>query len=352
MTPSKPSQPAATRGVRVPAARSRAARAVGTLLKPGMRVVLTTHVNADGDGVGSAVALWHLLTARKVRPVIANPTPVPERFQFLFERIARADGTSDALRHLGRADAIVVLDIADLGRLGHLAGAVEGARVPVACIDHHVSNGSLPEGPRLVDAHAAATGELVYDLARTVRWAITPEAARGLYVAIMTDTGGFRYSNTTARTLQVAAHLLEHGVHPEDIYARLYANEPEGKLRLLAEVLETLVVEQDHGLAWLTVPPGALERHRVQADDLDGIVEFPRSVRGVRLAIMFRQLASGRIKVSFRSVGDVDAAALAERFGGGGHRKAAGASLAADLADAQATVLTVARDVLRNGGAG
>ena len=117
-------------------------------------------------------------------------------------------------------------------------------------------------------------------------------------------------------------------------------------MRLLAEVLQTLVVEPEHGLAWVTVPQNALERYEATPDDLDGIVEHPRSIAGVRLALLFRQIANGRIKVSFRSMGTVDAAELAHQFGGGGHRKAAGASLDASLAEAQAHVLAAARAYL------
>ena len=335
-----------SRGVGVPAVRRRAAKELAAILEPGMRVALTTHVNADGDGAGSEVALWHLLTARKVRAAITNPTPFPDRFRFLLAGIGHADKSKEAVKHLERADAIVVLDIADLSRLGHLGRRVESAGVPVACIDHHVTDGSLPPGPRLVDAAACATGELLYDLARSARWTLSPEAARCLYVAIMTDTGGFRFSNTTPRSLQVASHLLEHDLQPEEIYRDVYASEPEGKVRLLGDVLETLVVEKSHGLAWVTVPPGALERHGLAPDELEGVVEFPRSIRGVRLAVLFRQLANGQVKVSFRSVGDVDAALLAERFGGGGHRRAAGASIKGELADVQEHVLAASRAVL------
>jgi phosphoesterase RecJ-like protein len=316
------------------------------MVEPGMRVALTTHVNADGDGTGSEVALWHLLTRQGIKPAIANPTPFPARYQFLLAGAAGADRTAAAVKELERADAIVVLDIADVGRLGHLGRVVEATSVPVACIDHHVSDGELPAGPRLVDADACATGELVYDLARAARWELGVEVAQALYVAILTDTGGFRFSNTSPRTLQIAAHLLAHGLDAEDIYRHVYSSEPEGKVRLLAETLETLVVERDRGLAWMTIPPGALERHAVDAADLDGIVEVARSIHGVRLGILFRQLASGRVKVSFRSVGDVDVASLAESFGGGGHRKAAGASLDGDLAEAQARVLAAARSVI------
>ena len=170
-----------------------------------------------------------------------------------------------------------------------------------------------------------------------------------MYVALVTDTGGFRFSNTRPRTLRVAADLLEAGVDPEQVYLDVYAGAPAGRPRLLAEVLQTLVVEEDIGLAWVTVPPGALERHGVDPDDLDGVVEHARSVRRVRLALLFREMSGQRIKVSLRSVGDVNVAELAKPFGGGGHAKAAGAAIHGTLADVQATVLAIARSYLRAG---
>lgn len=330
--------------VSVPAARAEAAREIAALLEPGLRVALTTHVNADGDGVGSEVGLWHLLRARGLMPVITNPTPIPERFDFLLPD--GADASARAAKEIARADVIVVVDISDLGRLGDLATGVRDHGAPCACIDHHVSPGTLPHGPRLVAPEATATAELVFDLATSLGWPLLPEAARALYVGILTDTGGFRFSNTTARALRVAAALLEHGVEPESIYAAVYASAPEGRVRLLADVLQTLVVEPACGLAWVTVPPDALERYQVTPDDLDGIVEHPRSIAGVRLALLFRQIANGRIKVSFRSMGAVDAAELAHQFGGGGHRKAAGASLVGSMAEVQERVLAAARNYL------
>lgn len=323
--------------------RAHAAQAIAEVLTPDRRVVLTTHVNADGDGAGSEVGMWHLLKNQGISAQIANPTAFPDRYRFLLMGAHEADQTSRAARAIERADLILVLDISDLGRLGHLASRVEGRGVPVVCIDHHVTDGSLPEGPRMVDPGACATGELVYDFARAVGWPVTPEIAHSLYVAILTDTGGFRFSNTTPRALRIAADLLEHGVQPENVYRDVYASEPEGRIRLIAEVADTLVVEPEHGLAWVTVPPGALERHGLDPEHLEGVVELPRSIRDVRLALLFRELANGRIKVSFRSVGDVDAAALAGTFGGGGHRRAAGASLEGSLSDVQATVLAAAR---------
>jgi phosphoesterase RecJ-like protein len=332
----------------IPAARVAAARQIAAVFKSGQRIALTTHVNADGDGVGSEIALWHLLRALGAQPVIANATGIPDRFAFLVPE--GADESGRAGKEIARADVIVVLDISDLGRIGDLAGAVRDRHVPVVCIDHHVSPGTLPEGPRLVAPEATATAELVYDLASTLDWTLSAEAARALYVGLLTDTGGFRFSNTTARALRVAAELLERGVDPESIYEAVYASAPEGRVRLLGDVLQTLVVEPGIGLAWVTVPPGALDRHRATADDLDGIVEHARSIAGIRLALLFRQIANGRIKVSFRSMGSVDAAALAQTFGGGGHHKAAGASLEGPIADVQGQVLAAARRHLNGGG--
>jgi phosphoesterase RecJ-like protein len=324
--------------------RAAAARAVAVALPAGVRVVMTTHVNGDGDGIGSEVGLFHLLAARGVPAVIANPTPIPDRFRFLLP--PDADRSDRAHREIERADLIAVLDIGDLGRLGDLGGAVARRGVPVVCIDHHASPGTLPPGPRLVAPEATATAELIHDLAVANGWAVTPEVARALYVGILMDTGGFRFANTTPRALRVAAALLEAGVEPEAVYERVYASAPEGRVRLTAEVLQTLVVEPGPGLAWVTVPAGALERHVATPDDLDGIAEFPRSIAGVRLALMFRPLAGGRIKVSFRSRGGVDVAALAERFGGGGHHQASGASFQGPLAEVQERVLAAAREWL------
>jgi phosphoesterase RecJ-like protein len=334
-----------TSGFAVLPERARAADEIAAARGPRRSVALTTHVNADGDGLGSEVALWHLLTARGMSVAIANPTPIPDRFHFLVPD--GADRSDRAAAAIAAADVAIVLDISDLSRLGDLAATVGKMRGTTVCIDHHVSPGSLPAGPRLVAPEAAATAELVFDLAQALGWDVTPQAARAMYVGILTDTGGFRFANTTPRVLHVAAALLETGLNPESIYEDVYASAPEGRVRLMAEVLSTLVVEPDFGLAWVTVPPDALARLGATADDLDGIVEFPRSIAGVTLALLFRQLASGRIKVSFRSLGSVDSAELALQFGGGGHRKAAGAAVTGSLGEVQERVLHAAREYLR-----
>ena len=318
------------------------------ILGGGRRVCLTTHVNPDGDGLGSEVGLAHLLRANGVTVSIANPTPTAPRFEFLFRDLPGVDRSDQAVKELRRADAIVVLDISDLSRLGMLAETVRerGATVPVGCVDHHLSPGTLPAGPRYVDPTAAATGELIVEIAMANEWPLTPTAARALYVAILTDTGGFRFSNTHPRTLRIAAELLDRGIDPEAIYLDVYAGAPEGRVRLLAEVLQTLVVEPEVGLSWVTVPPGAVERYQVSSDDLDGVIEHARSIAGIKMALLFREIAQGRIKVSLRSIGAVDVAAFAQPFGGGGHSKAAGLSLEGSLSAVQDTVLQAARRYL------
>jgi bifunctional oligoribonuclease and PAP phosphatase NrnA len=332
--------------IQLSAEKVSAARAFAELLRPGQRVCLTTHVNPDGDGLGSEVAMAHLLRQQGIDAVITNPTSTPGRLRFLFDQLPGVDRSAEAVKELRRADVILVLDISDLGRLGMLSTTVRDSGVPVACIDHHVSEGVLPDGPRFVDPSAAATGELVYELATANGWTVSEPVAQALYVAIVTDTGGFRFSNTRPATLRVAAELLERGVDPEEIYLEVYARAPEGRPRLLAEALQTLVVEPEYGLAWVTVPPGAIDRWKVTSDDLDGVVEFPRSIEGVRMALLFREMSGGRVKVSLRSVGRVDVAGFAKVFGGGGHTKAAGLAMVGSLPEVQEKVLAAARSYL------
>jgi phosphoesterase RecJ-like protein len=165
-----------------------AARELAGVFSPGQRVCLTTHVNPDGDGLGSEVGLAHLLRARGCEVTVTNPSPTPERYNFLFHDLPGVDRSDAAVKELRKSDLIVVLDISDLGRLGMLGGLVRDRGVPVACIDHHVSPGLLPPGPRYVNPEASATGELVYEIAAANGWKLTPLAARALYVAILTDT--------------------------------------------------------------------------------------------------------------------------------------------------------------------
>lgn len=314
-----------------------------TELLPGRRVVLSTHINADGDGCGSETALARLLQARGMECWIVNPTPWPSMFDFLLGDDVR-DRSAEGARALGGADVLVVLDISDVKRLGNLAEAVRGLTIPKLVIDHHVATDEPAGTIVLSDTSACATGELVHDVAQVLGAEITEPVARSLYAAILTDTGGFRYSNTTPRAHAVAARLLGAGVNPEEMYRRIYASVPLGRLRLLRDALDTLEVDGEMGLAWVSVPAGALEEYGLRSEDLDGIVEHPRSILGTRLALFFRDLGHGKVKVSFRSTGDVDVNTFARRFGGGGHAKAAGALIPGGLAEVRERVVAAARE--------
>jgi bifunctional oligoribonuclease and PAP phosphatase NrnA len=279
---------------------------------------------------------------------IVNPTPWPALFDFLLGDDV-VEVSAKGPKALAGIDLLVVLDISDLKRLGILAESVRKLQGPRVVIDHHVPSDDPAGDVLFTDTTACATGELIYDLARVLELEISPAIARALYTAILTDTGSFRFSNTSPRCLAIAADLLAHGVDPEDMYQRVYANAPLGRVRVLAEALTTLEVDPTHGLAWLSLDAGAVERHDVKSEDLDGIVEHARSIMGTRMALFFRDLGHGKIKISFRSTGDVDVNRFARRFGGGGHAKAAGAMIPGSLQDVRETVIAAAREFVNAG---
>ncbi|HKW45992.1 MAG TPA: bifunctional oligoribonuclease/PAP phosphatase NrnA [Gemmatimonadaceae bacterium] len=311
----------------------------------GRRVALSTHMNADGDGCGSEAALARLLAQRGLRCRIVNPTPWPALFDFLLGDDV-VDETEKGTAALSGIDLLLVADISDVKRLGNLTETVRRLTVPKIVIDHHVASDDPAGNIVLTDTTACATGELVYDLACELDLDITPDIARALYAAILTDTGAFRYSNTTPRSHVIAAELLSRGVDPEEMYQRVYASAPAGRVRLLAEVLTSLGVDEPCGLSWLTMQAGSLERHGVRSEDLDGIVEHARSIAGTRMAIFFRDLGYGKVKISFRSTGDVDVNRFARQFGGGGHVKASGALVAGTLDEVRDRVVSDAKNFL------
>jgi bifunctional oligoribonuclease and PAP phosphatase NrnA len=336
----------------MPAHRRAAIAHLARELRPGRSVALSTHVNADGDGCGSEVALVHLLGGMGMDVRIVNPTPWPAMFEFLLgegEDRVREESARGAAA-LREVDVLVVLDISDVSRLGQLADTVRSLRIPKLVIDHHIATDEPAGSLVFADTAACATGELVFDLATELGLPITVPAATALYAAVLTDTGGFRFSNTTPRCHAMAAQLLAAGVDPEEMYRRIYASVSYGRLQLLRDALATLEVDDELGVAWISVPAGALERYDLTSEDLEGIVEHPRSLSGTRLALFFRDLGYGKVKVSFRSTGDVDVNRFARQFGGGGHARAAGALVPGTMDEVRARVVAAARAFVRSGG--
>jgi len=332
----------------VPHARHEAIQRLAAALRPGMTVALSTHINADGDGCGSQTALARLLGQMGVRAFVVNPTPWPELFRWLLGDDID-DRSPEGAAALKGIDRLIVLDISDLKRLGNLADAVRALPQDALVIDHHLPGDEPPGATMLSDTAACATAELVFDFARVRALTVTPAIAKSLYTALVTDTGGFRFGNTSPRCLAVAAELLSAGVDPEQMYARIYGSVPLGRLHLLRDALDSLQVDMAHGIAWVRVQAGALEKHGVSSEDLDGVSEYPRSVAGVRLALLFRDLGHGKVKVSLRSVAGVNVNTLARAFGGGGHARASGALIAGALTDVETRVLGEARHLLETG---
>ncbi|HEX6536911.1 MAG TPA: bifunctional oligoribonuclease/PAP phosphatase NrnA [Gemmatimonadaceae bacterium] len=328
----------------IPAARREAVARLAAALPATGTVALSTHINADGDGCGSEAALARLLEQRGLAVRIVNPTPWPSMFEFLLGGIE--ERSADGPKALAGIDALIVLDISDVRRLGTLADAVRALGVPRLVIDHHLPGDEAAGDVLLADTTACATGELVFDFARVLDLNITPDIARALYTAILTDTGGFRFSNTSPRCHAIAGQLLAAGVEPEEMYRRIYASVSVGRMHLLRDALTTLEVDEEHGLSWIALSAGALERYGVRAEELDGLAEHPRSVAGTKLAIFFRDLGHGQVKVSFRSTGEVDVNRFARRFGGGGHARAAGALIHGALDEVRDRVIGDARRFL------
>jgi bifunctional oligoribonuclease and PAP phosphatase NrnA len=314
-------------------------------------VALTTHVNADGDGAGSEAAVAAWLLGRGKRVSIANPTGFPARFAYLLPESAEVlepGGELDA--RVRTADAVLVLDTGEPRRVGRVAKHLPEGKVLV--LDHHPpAEGGIP-GPGLRDPSACATGELVYDLFSVAGDPWLPAMVQGVYVAIETDTGSFRFSNTTPRAHAIAAHLLSLGVDPESVYRRLHATVPLERIRMIRLALDNLETDPDLPITWISIPREVTHDMDADPDDLDGVADYARNVEGTEVAITFRETRDGATKISFRSNGDVDVNAIAREFGGGGHVKAAGAVLGGPVEANRPRVLDAVRRAIQDAGAG
>ena len=296
------------------------------LMESARRIVLTTHVQPDGDGVGSEIALARFLRARGKEVTILNPHPTARRYRFMEPDppIVPIGDEIEATATLSRAELLVVLDIAVPDRLGRLEPIVRSREPRTVVIDHHQGPSEIP-GVDVRDVGASATGELVWRLIRG--WdpdGITAEIATALYAAIAYDTGGFRYSNTTATTHEIAAALIRAGADLSAVHENLFESETEAHARLMARVLGTFERSGDGRVAWASVSRETLDDLGAASDDIDGIVEALRAIDGVEVSLLFKEVDDEATKVSLRSTGDRDVQAFADRFGGGGHRNASG----------------------------
>lgn len=331
---------------RTPAHRAAAVNEAKNALLASRRAVLTTHLNADGDGAGSQAALASWLRANGTEAWIVNPTRYPDQFRFLLgaDDWVVAAGSRRARDLCDQADLAVVLDTGEVSRIGRVQQLIR--ELSTVVIDHHPTGENPIGGLSLLDTTACATGELVYDVILAAKGPWTPEVANGVYVAILTDTGGFRFDNATATCHEVVAEVVRLGVLPADIHERVYGSAPLRKYRLLSHALETLEHDAETGISWMTIPRKAYEELEATSEDLEGIVDIPRSIAGTQVGLLFRRAKSGEVKISFRSNGPVDVNVLARRFKGGGHVKASGAMVPGPMERAVEEVLGAAREAV------
>jgi phosphoesterase RecJ-like protein len=308
-------------------------------------ILLASHVFPEADSVGSEAALaWHLTRLGK-RVVVRNPTPVQEIYRFLIDlsglsEEAWADGSDNIPAH----DLIVLLDVSDWDYMGSLGDALRCSRAPKILFDHHQS--PSPIGTfELIDPEASATGEVLYRYFLATGAEIDARMAAALYASILFDTGGFRFRSTRDETLLIAAELIRRGANHRETAARLFENESFPRVELLTAALGRLVSDLGGRIAWTYVTREMFARTETTAVDADGIIDHLMTVRGVELAILFRELPDRNVKVTFRSKGKPDVSRLAEDLGGGGRPTASGVTLGGSLKEAISTVVPRVRAV-------
>ena len=299
-------------------------------------VAVLAHIHPEGDAIGATLAAT--LSLREAGKIAApyNADPLPPGLSSL-------PGAGEINREvpIRRPFACyLVLDTADLDRTG---GLLEGrpSDAVVLNVDHHAGNRRFGN-VNWVDPHASSAGEMVYRILRQGGLPIGKEVATNLYAAILTDTGGFRYGNTTPEALRAAARLVECGVAVEEVTAGLYWNRDSREWRLLGEVLTNLRVSEDGRISWIEVTLELLARVGLRHEAADDFIDYARAVQGVEIAVAFKEISPAEVRVSFRSRGANDVARVAKQFGGGGHRNAAGCTLHTSLAEARSRVLSAA----------
>jgi phosphoesterase RecJ-like protein len=320
-----------------PASPDRAA--LHAFLDRHQRFLLTTHVNPDGDAIGSEVAFAELLRAKGKRARILNDSPTPHAFEWLTHEWPVEVYREDiAEARFAEADALIVLDTGNRQRIGGLAAHLDRHAIAVAVVDHHVTHDGFGQ-VNVIEPSCAATAMLVYELMREAGVKLDALSADALYVGLATDTGHFRYSNTDARALRMAADLVDTGVDVSAVTAKVHQTAPAGRLRFFGEALAALELRHGGQLVVVEVGPEQFARHGLVGADTEGLVDLPRAIEGVEAVALFSEVEPGKVKVSLRSTGRVSVDGVCSRYGGGGHPHAAGVQMRGSREQAKARVL-------------
>ena len=300
------------------------------LIEQKQRFMITSHVRPDGDGLGSGLALcWMLKALNKDADVVLRDR-VPPAYEVLpgSELVIVQDEVTNSY------DAAFIIECSDVERPG-LPGL---GNQFVVNIDHHST--TVPFGDiNWIDSTAAAVGEMIYNLCKALGVEVTKEIAECIYTALLTDTGSFHFSNTTERTLKIASELVRRGVEPARISQALFYSNSFSKIRLLGLVLSHIERDESGRIAWITMDRATMYETGASEEDSDGIVNHALSIDEVEAVAFFKELSPGAYRVSLRSKGKHNVAKVAELFGGGGHRNAAGCRITADLEEVKQLII-------------
>ena len=315
------------------------------LVRKHQRFLITTHIRPDPDGLGSQLALADALEGmgRTVQMVIASSWPPRYTFLDPERRIERFAPPGDAHKDV---EVIVVLDTGTWNQLGDFGDWMKTSKATKVVIDHHVTQDDLG-ALLLADTNSEATGRLVYEAVQALGQQVSRKAAGCLFAAVATDTGWFRHKNTTPATFALAEKLARAGADPNYLYDEIYEQNTVARVNLLGLVLQRLQVIENGTIAYSEVFKGDYAKTGAIPQDTEDAVGYTRSISGVEVGMIFLEQPAGGIKVSFRSKGKVDVAAIAKSFDGGGHRLASGATLHTAMAEAQKRVLDAVRQALQ-----
>ncbi|HPJ97000.1 MAG TPA: bifunctional oligoribonuclease/PAP phosphatase NrnA [Syntrophales bacterium] len=302
--------------------------------------LITAHVRLDGDALGSELALYHLLCSLGKEVVVYNQDRIPDNYRFLPGSEVIVNAFDDPERY----DAAFILDCSEMERVGDKAGDIAKIK-RLLNIDHHISNDGFCHYS-YIDPAASSTGELLYRLATAMSVPFSREMATTLYAAILTDSGGFRYSSTTKETLMAAGNLVGFGADPQWISEHIYESNPLVRIQLLGKVLETLRFDLDGRVGSMMALQKTLDALGAKLEHTENFVDVPRTIRGVDVAIFYSEMKEGLFKLSLRSKDQVNVEKVARVFGGGGHMNAAACRIEGDFTAVHQRVLDVVRSVL------
>ena len=313
---------------------------IGEVLRNHKSFVLMSHVRPDGDAIGSQIALGFSLMAMGKTVWMINEDGLPETMAFL----AGSDKVTLPPAEPLDVEVAIALDTATKPRLGDAALRAASRAKLWLNIDHHISN-PLYGDVNLIDSSSPATGEILYDLITALGMPLPAETRDAIYVAVSTDTGSFQYPSTTVKTYELAADLMRRGLDVGTINSETYDNQPYRRLELMRALLNTLERCADGWVAHWELRDQTRIDLALMPEDSEGLIDFIRAIRGVRLAVFFEELPDGKVRVSMRSKDKrLDVCQIATRFGGGGHPLAAGIRMKGPLEEAKALVLSAIRE--------